>query len=81
MPHRTALSIPPRLLILDAIGTLLLVLGIAEQFTGMRVWPAALQFAGDGIAIMVVGALLVLPMFLHINQVVTRRLEGQRPQN
>jgi hypothetical protein len=81
MSALSPIKIPPRLLVLDAIGTLLLALGIGEQFAGLRVWPEPLQFPGDGIAIMGTGALMMAPLFMHLFSSVVRQLEVQRREN
>jgi hypothetical protein len=81
MTESVAIRIPPRLLVLDAIGTLLLALGIAEQFTELQLWPLALQFPGDGIAIMAAGVLMMLPLFTFMFRQVAGQLRTQRQQS
>ena len=53
--------IPIGLLVLDAVGFVLLALGIATQFGGIDVVPAQFRFRGDGMTLIVVGALLMAP--------------------
>jgi hypothetical protein len=79
--NASPIRIPARLLVLDTVGTVLLALGIGEQFAGFRVWPEPLQFPGDGIAIMGTGALMMAPLFLHLFSSVARQLETQRREN
>lgn len=81
MTQSVAIKIPPRLLILDAIGTLLLALGIAEQFTHLRLWPLALQFPGDGIAIMLAGALMILPLVAFMFRRAGEQIRTQRQRS
>lgn len=76
-----SLPIPARLLVLDAIGTLLLALGYAEQFTSLSVLPAELQFPGDGIAIMAAGAMMIAPLVTHFISRVTQMGEARRREN
>lgn len=80
MPAPKTLRIPPRLLVLDAIGTLLLAFGFTEQFSSLSVWPTELQFPGDGIAIMIAGALMIAPLVTHVVTQVARGADARRQE-
>ena len=58
--------LPYRLQFLQAIGSILLVLGILSAYSGMDIVPVALRFRGYGSVLIVVGVLLVLPALIHI---------------
>lgn len=67
MMHKTGkLRIPPQLLVLDVLGALLLGLGLAEWFAGTRLVPEALRFENYYIAMVVCGALLMLPLIAFV---------------
>lgn len=55
--------IPLRLLFIDAVGAVLAAIGILDLLqAGPQLVPAALQFPGIGIALVVAGSLLMLPV-------------------
>ena len=58
--------LPYRLQFLQALGSILLVLGILSAYSGMDIIPVALRFRGHGPVLIVVGVLLVLPALIHI---------------
>ena len=60
------LKIPVQLLVLDALGALLLGLGLAEWFAGTELVPQALRFDNYYIAMVVCGALLMLPLIAFV---------------
>ena len=60
------LKIPVQLLVLDALGALLLGLGLAEWFAGTGLVPEALRFENYDIAMVVCGALLMLPLIAFV---------------
>ena len=59
-------SIPLPLMILDGLGALLLGLGLAEWLAGTDLMPQALRFDYYPQVMVIVGALLMLPMILHL---------------
>ena len=68
MDRTGPLPIPLHLLVLDVIGALLLGLGLAEWFADTGLVPAALRFEYYPQALVVAGALLMLPLLLHLLQ-------------
>jgi hypothetical protein len=55
--------IPFRLLLIDAVGAVLVAVGILELLeTGPQLVPAALQFPGIGFVLLATGSLLMLPV-------------------
>ena len=53
--------IPRRLLVLDAIGAVLVAIGVLELLqVGPQLVPAALQFPGIGIVLVITGSLVML---------------------
>ena len=59
--------IPLRLLLLDAAGAVLVAVGVLDMLeTGPDLVPEALRFAGVGIALLVVGSVMMLPVPLWL---------------
>jgi hypothetical protein len=55
--------IPFRLLLIDAVGAALVAVGVLDLLqTGPQLVPAAIRFPGVGIALVVIGSLLMLPV-------------------
>jgi flagellar biosynthesis protein FliQ len=53
------------LIVLDAIGALLVGLGIAKMFAGLDLLPVAFQWDEKGWAFIIIGGLFMLPMIVH----------------
>lgn len=66
------------LVVLDAIGALLLGLGLAKMFAGLDILPASLMLDDTGMTCIIVGILLMLPMliqlFVHIRTQAEKKL-------
>lgn len=60
------MKLPPQLIALDALGTVLVGLGLAERFAGTNLIPGNLQFANYDIAMILVGIALMVPMLKHV---------------
>ncbi len=54
------------LVVLDAIGALLLGLGLAKMFAGLDILPASLMLDETGWTFIIVGILLMLPMLIQL---------------
>jgi hypothetical protein len=55
--------IPFRLLLIDAMGAVLVAIGVLDLLqTGPQLVPAAIRFPGVGVALVVIGSLLMLPV-------------------
>jgi len=63
---KKTLNIPLSLIILDFIGTALLLLGLADWLADAGLVPESLRFANYPIALVIIGGLLILPLLLHI---------------
>ena len=54
------------LVVLDAIGALLLGLGLAKMFAGLDILPTSLMVDDTGTTFVIVGVLLMLPMLIQL---------------
>ena len=54
------------IVVLDAIGALLLGLGLAKKFAGLDILPASLLLDDTGMTFVIVGILLMLPMLIQL---------------
>ena len=62
MPAKRPINLPLRLIILDTLGTLLLVFGLLELFNrDGSLFPATLQFPYYEWALIIIGLLIMLP--------------------
>ena len=77
MAENAPLKLPMNLILLDGVGSVMLVLGAMEYFTGMDILPASLAFEHRGIILMVLGFLLMLPFLFFILSWVRSRTEAQ----
>jgi hypothetical protein len=59
-------KLPLSLIALDAIGAILVGLGVAKMYAGLDLLPAAIQLDEKGWTFIIVGALLMLPLMLHL---------------
>ena len=67
MEHeKKAFKLPLSLIALDAIGAILIGLGMAKMFAGLDLLPGAFQLDESGWTLIIVGALLMLPLMLHL---------------
>ena len=65
MESRKSVSIPARLIVLDVLGTLLLVTGSLKLVAGIEVFPGQARF-GDELVFIVAGIILMLPLIVHV---------------
>jgi hypothetical protein len=80
MTHdRLRLSIP--LLLLDAVGALLAGVGLAKTVAGIDLIPPSWRFAGDGIVLLLLGAMLMLPFNIHLLRQLNARRAGARSRS
>ncbi len=68
------MQIPLKLIILDAIGTILAGLGLAKYFAGVDVLPPSLLLDESGLSLILIGVLLIAPMMIGI---IRRALSAQ----
>jgi hypothetical protein len=73
MRTRQKHRLPLRLVALDAIGTVLLGVGLAEWFAGTALVPATLRFDNYPVAMVAAGALLMLPLLTFILRMARER--------
>ncbi len=59
-------AIPARLIVLDVIGTVLLASGLLKVVAGVDWLPQPLLFDGYGFGFVVGGAILMVPLIVHI---------------
>jgi hypothetical protein len=76
MQRTGKLKMPLQLLVLDALGAVLLGLGLAEWFGGTNLVPESLRFDNYYIAMVVCGALLMLPLVAFV----LRTARGRAPR-
>ena len=66
MSEPRKLSIPMRLIIMDAIGAVLLGVGVAELFANTNLVPAAWRFENYAIVMIILGIALMLPIITYM---------------
>ncbi len=66
MQKTKKLRIPIQLLVLDALGAVLLGIGLAEWVAGTDLVPESLQFDNYYIVMVVCGVLLMLPLIAFV---------------
>jgi len=72
--------LPLGLLLLDGIGTALLVLGITEWVDATSLIAESWQFENYQLTMIVFGGLLMLPLFLHIFAFIKENSRNNRLQ-
>lgn len=63
---KTGLPVPVYYLLLDAIGTILLGLGLAKYFADLDIIPPVMRFENYDVAFMVFGIVIMIPAMFHI---------------
>ena len=66
MDKQARFPIPPYFLFLDAVGAVLIAVGLAKYFGQVDIIPAILQFENYEIFFMISGFVLMLPAIIHI---------------
>ena len=66
MSKAKKLRIPMRLIVLDAIGAILLGLGIAELFANTNLVPKSLQFENYAMVMIIFGIAMMLPIITYM---------------
>ena len=66
MEEKSKPFIPYIFIGIDAIGTILLGLGIAKHFVHIDILPPAMRFENYGMAFMIIGVILMLPLVVHV---------------
>jgi hypothetical protein len=69
--------IPTHLLVLDAVGCVLLGLGLAKQFGAIDIIPVQFRFQGYGMAFIVAGIVLMVPALIRV---ITKVRSGAEPK-
>lgn len=70
------MKLPLHLVLLDGIGAILLGLGLAKMLAGLDIIPANWLFDTQGWTLIIAGAVLMLPMLLHM--VVSMRAQAEK---
>lgn len=73
--NKAGLKIPINLIVLDFIGTILIVLGLIKMFGGIEIIRSQYFLDDNGWTLILVGACLMLPFILFIIQLVRERAE------
>jgi hypothetical protein len=73
--NKAGLKIPINLIVLDFIGTILIVLGLINMFGGIDIIPSHYLLDDNGWTFILVGGCLMLPFILFIIQLVRERAE------
>ena len=73
--NKKPFSIPARLIVLDVVGTLFVVIGLLALTAGIELLPTSLRFDGYGVAFIIAGVILMLPLIAHV---VARVAKGAR---
>ena len=64
--EKTAFKPSLTLIVLDAIGAVFVGLELVKMFAGVDVFPVIFEWDEKGWAFIIVGALLMLPMIVHL---------------
>lgn len=64
--EQTAFKPSLSLIVLDAIGAILVGLGLAKMFAGLDLLPVAFQWDEKGWAFIIIGIMLMLPMMVQL---------------
>ena len=64
--EKTAFKPSLTLIVLDAIGAVFVGLGLVKMFAGVDFFPVTFEWDEKGWAFIIVGALLMLPMIVHL---------------
>ena len=60
------LGIPVQLIVIDALGALMLGLGVAEMFANTNLVPASWQFENYAMVMIITGIALMLPIVTYM---------------
>jgi hypothetical protein len=69
------MKLPLHLVLLDAIGAILLGLGLAKMLAGMDIIPADWLLDSQGWTLIVIGVALMLPMLVYVMVTIRNRAE------
>ncbi len=73
MTNKQDFKLPLKLIVLDVIGTIALGLGFAKAFAGINFIPANMRFENDGLTLILLGVLLMMPMMNYILKTVLKK--------
>jgi hypothetical protein len=65
-------QVPRRLIVLEVIGTALILVGILESLGPQLLMPVPLRFNGYGLVLIVMGIWLITPLVGHLLQPAVR---------
>ena len=66
MEEKNKPFIPYIIIGIDAIGSILLVLGIVKYFMHIDILPPSMRFENYDMAFMIIGVILMLPLVVHV---------------
>ncbi len=65
--------VPVRLIVLDVLGTVLLMTGLVRLFAGVHFLPEQLRLKDYGFALIFTGIVLMLPLMVHLVARIVKR--------
>jgi hypothetical protein len=66
MSNKPTLQLPLSFIFFDVIGFAALGLGLAKLFGGIDIIPLSMQFENYGLALVLLGVLMMMPMMSYI---------------
>ncbi len=78
MKTRERVSIPIGLVVLEAVGLVLITLGLVKMASGTDLLPAGLRFANYQLVFLLVGVALLVPFNVHMIKMIMTRAEQAR---
>lgn len=75
MMSKQPFKIPLALVALDALGAVLLGLGVAKYFANIDILPVSFQVENYGVILMFIGGLFMLPMLSYVFGKITETSE------
>lgn len=66
MSNKQPLKLPLNLIVMDVVGAVALGLGLAKLLGGIDIIPLNMRFENHGLALVLVGVLLMMPMMRYL---------------
>ncbi|MCC6715833.1 MAG: DUF1418 family protein [Gammaproteobacteria bacterium] len=79
MKTREGVSIPVGLVVLEAIGLVLIALGLVKIASGTDLLPEVMRFGNYPLVFLVVGVALLVPFNVHMIRIIMTRAAATRP--
>jgi len=78
MKTRERVSIPIGLVVLEAVGLVLITLGLVKMASGTDLLPAGLRFGNYPLVFLLVGVALLVPFNVHMIKMIMTRADQTR---